>query len=221
MTAADRVRAFLNEHANHAFCDDCLSTALKIAPRQAVQQITSSLGKHFPFKREQRQCTRCKNMKLSIGSQSERSSSTSEMMPLIDHNSTSAPSPLPKIPDSIFSEDQVKKALERWLSAQGWSLEIAWAKARGIDIHAKRNNERWIIEAKGGGSLQPMRVNYFLGVLGETLQRMDDPDAAYSIALPDVKQFRGLWSRLPKLAKERTRITALFVSENGDVDQVT
>jgi len=29
-----------------------------------------------------------------------------------------------------------------------------------------------------------MRVNYFLGVLGETLQRMDDAQAKYSIALP-------------------------------------
>jgi hypothetical protein len=62
-----------------------------------------------------------------------------------------------------------------------------------------------------------MRLNYFLGVLGELLQRMDDDSARYSIALPDLPQFRGLWERLPRLAKSRTTVTALFVRENGSV----
>ena len=64
-----------------------------------------------------------------------------------------------------------------------------------------------------------MRVNYFLGVLSETLQRMDDPKAAYSIALSDLKQFRNLWTSLPLLAKQRTVITALFVRADGQVEQ--
>jgi hypothetical protein len=42
-----------------------------------------------------------------------------------------------------------------------------------------------------------MRVNYFLGVLGELLFRMNDAEAKYSIALPDVPQFRKLWSGVP------------------------
>jgi len=42
----------------------------------------------------------------------------------------------------------------------------------------------------------------------------------YSIALPDLPQFRGLWSRLPSLAKSRTQITALFVKASGEVDEV-
>jgi hypothetical protein len=100
------------------------------------------------------------------------------------------------------------------------NFDLAWAKTRGIDLHARRGEERWIIEVKGSGSLDPMRVNYFLGVLGETLQRMDDPKAAYSIALPDLKQFRNLWKRLPILAKQRTKITALFVKGDGHVQQV-
>lgn len=35
---------------------------------------------------------------------------------------------------------------------------------------------------------------------------MNDSEARYSIALPDLEQFRRLWERLPKLAKERTTI---------------
>jgi hypothetical protein len=62
-----------------------------------------------------------------------------------------------------------------------------------------------------------MRVNYFLAVLGEIQQRMDDGEARYSIAFPDMAQYRGLWERLPPLAKARTKVTALFVSANKQV----
>ena len=117
-----------------------------------------------------------------------------------------------------MSEDDVKRHVAQWLEADGWSARVAWGKGRGIDILAERGAERWIIEAKGCGSLQPMRVNYFIAMLGEILQRMDDPQARYSIAMPDLAQFRGLWNRLPRLAKERTQICALFVNGDGKVD---
>lgn len=116
------------------------------------------------------------------------------------------------------SEDAVKKHLKLWLEQQGWSVKVAWGKTRGVDIEATKSGSRWLIEVKGIGSLQPMRVNYFIGMLGETLQRMDDPKAAYSIALPDHPQYRGLWNRLPELAKKRTQITMLFVAPNGRVE---
>ena len=83
----------------------------------------------------------------------------------------------------IPSEDKVKRSLKAWLEASGWEVSVIWGRAHGIDLEAKRNGQRWIIEAKGCGSRNPMRVNYFLGILGELLQRMDDPDVRYSIAL--------------------------------------
>ena len=116
-----------------------------------------------------------------------------------------------------LSEDSLKKILEKWLIDQGWDTHIAWGRTQGIDIEAFRGNVRWVIEVKGRGSRNAMRVNYFLAVLGETLQRMNDPNARYSIALPDLDQFRSLWERLPSLAKKRTGISAIFVNEHGDV----
>lgn len=116
-----------------------------------------------------------------------------------------------------LAEDSLKQVVKDWLEADGWTTQVAWKGARGADIVARRGDETWIIEVKGRGSLQPMRVNYFLAILGETLQRMSDPSARYSIALPDLAQFRGLWERLPSLAKERTTISALFVSDTGIV----
>lgn len=63
-------------------------------------------------------------------------------------------------------------------------------------------------------------MNYFLSILGETLQRMEDPGASYSIALPDLPQFKRLWERLPNAAKARTGISALFVRADGDVTEI-
>lgn len=116
-----------------------------------------------------------------------------------------------------MSEDEVKAAVAAWLSSDGWRVDVRWGNARGIDIEARRGAERWVIEAKGCGSLQPMRVNYFLAMLGETLQRMDDPSARYSIALPDMPQYRGLWQRLPQLAKSRTTISLILVGLESEI----
>jgi hypothetical protein len=119
-----------------------------------------------------------------------------------------------------LSEDQVKAHVKSWLELDGWSVEVAWGKQRGVDLIAKRGAEIWLIEAKGCGSRPEMRVNYFIGMLGELLQRMSLPDARYSIALPDMQQFRRLWDRLPALARERTQITAIFVSTEGAITHV-
>ena len=134
---------------------------------------------------------------------------------------TKAPAvPSAKHGKNQLTEDVAKEILRLWLEKDRWSTDIAWGRVHGIDIEAKRGFERWVIEVKGIGSRSAMRVNYFLGMLGETLQRMDDEAAKYSIAVPDVAQFRGLWSRLPGVAKSRTTITALFVSDDGTVEEV-
>lgn len=128
-----------------------------------------------------------------------------------DGDSGAPPVPRAREPGPELSEDELKARLKDWLEAQEWDVKVAWGKTRGIDVDARRGRERWIIEAKGSGSYAPMRVNFFLGALGETLQRMDDPDAKYSLALPDLPQYRRLWERLPRLARSRTGISILWV----------
>lgn len=54
--------------------------------------------------------------------------------------------------DSL-SEDEVKHHLLRWLEADGWTVEVAWGKARGLDIAARRGEENWIIEVE---TLRPL-----------------------------------------------------------------
>jgi hypothetical protein len=130
------------------------------------------------------------------------------------------PRAAPKVGDEDLSEDRLKHHLREWLGASGWESKVAWGRERGIDIRAVREDETWVIEVKGIGSRPEMRVNYFVGILGETLQRMEDPKAKYSISLPDVPQYRRLWDRLPTLAKQRTRISVLFVNAEGVVTEV-
>lgn len=119
-----------------------------------------------------------------------------------------------------LSEDILKKHLQSWLEQQGWETSVAWGKKPGVDILGTKNGNFWAIEVKGIGSRNAMRVNYFLAILGETLQRMKDENAKYSIALPDIQQYRNLWSRLPVLAKKRTGITMLFIDHTGHICEV-
>lgn len=107
-----------------------------------------------------------------------------------------------------LAEDDVKRAMQAVLIQDGWQVDVRWGRAQGIDIEARRGAERLVLEAKGEGSLQPMRVNYFVGALGELLQRMDSPDAFYGLALPAHRQFAGLVTRLP--SRVRTRLNLRF-----------
>ena len=117
------------------------------------------------------------------------------------------------------SEDQVQQTLATYVRSQGWTIRhLAQGRSPGVDIEAECGGQRWLIEVKGIGSRPEMRHNYFLNVLGQILCRMDDPAAKYSIAFPDTRQFRRLWSRFPAEAKSRTQITALFVSQ-ADIEE--
>lgn len=118
-----------------------------------------------------------------------------------------------------ITEDQVKAALKDHLEADGWTVTVAWGRERRTDIDARREGQRVVIEAKGEAPAGPQQVNYFLGALGELVQRMDDSTATYGVALPDHRQYRGLVDRLPSLARERLGPRAWFVDGDGTVTE--
>jgi hypothetical protein len=104
-----------------------------------------------------------------------------------------------------ITEDEVKEAVRAHLSVRGFDVAVAWGRVRGIDIDVRHvDGRRYIIEAKAEvGKNGAQQVNYFIGMLGELVQRMDDPNASYGIALPANRQYRGLVDRLPAPAKDR------------------
>lgn len=120
-----------------------------------------------------------------------------------------------------LTEDEVKAAVKAQLEAEEWTVRVAWGRERGIDIEARRAGERLLIEAKGEAPPGPQQVNYFLGALGELVQRMDDPTARYGLALPGHRQYRGLVERLPRVARDRLHLVVYFVGRDGDHAVVT
>lgn len=121
---------------------------------------------------------------------------------------------------SLTSEDEVKESVRSWLTEQGFA--VAMGRERGIDIDARhRDGRRWVIEAKGAVASDQQQGNYFLGAIGELLQRMADPNATYALALPNNRRYRGLVRRLPALARQRIGLVVLWVDKEPGRTRVT
>lgn len=121
----------------------------------------------------------------------------------------------------MLAEDEVKKAVSYHLRTQGYAVEVAWGHHPGVDIEANRSGDRILVEAKGEVALNPQQHNYFVGALGELVQRLADPDARYGLALPDNKQYRNLVKKLPPLARQRLDLVVYFVSRTESGYAVT
>lgn len=111
----------------------------------------------------------------------------------------SAPAPPPQaLASGPLTEDAVKEAVRVHLEAGGHEVTVAWGRAHGVDVEAIGPEGRVVIEAKGDAPSQQQQTNYFIGALGELVQRMSDPNATYGLALPDVRVSRALVGRLPE-----------------------
>ena len=119
---------------------------------------------------------------------------------------------IPSGGSGLLSEDEVKAAVKAHLERGGWTVQVAWGRERGVDIRATRDGETLLIEAKGEAANPPQQVNYFIGALGELVQRMNDPQATYGLALPENRQYQGLVGRLPAMARERLNLVVYFVN---------
>jgi hypothetical protein len=185
--------------------DDVLARRLGVGHRQAVNQAArrlEALGRLRRFTGPDRKIVNA--------------------LPDSPAQQTSEPTPPPVVPGGDdhrrITEDEVKEAVRAYLSAGGFDVAVAWDRVRGIDIDARHpDGRRYLIEAKAEvGKSGPQQVIYFVGMLGELVQRMDDAQASYGIALPDNRQYRRLVNRLPAPARERLRLAVFWVSREGD-----
>ncbi len=130
----------------------------------------------------------------------------------------------------FLNEDKVKEYVEQWLkNEKGYKkVDVNYGRKQGIDIkaYAQENIGEWVIEVKGSGNNKkkyPQNArynNYFIGVLGELLQRMDKKDSKYSIALPLYHKYERLWKELPLEAKTRLKLSIIFVNDKGNCELV-
>jgi hypothetical protein len=172
--------------------DDELAALLK-KPRQAINQAGHALESEGQLVR-----------RASFGSKIQNVLTGSAPLP-----PQKAPRPAPG--DGLLQEDEVKAAVRDHLEAQGYDVDVAWGHERGIDIEARRPGDRILIEAKGEVLSDQQQGNYFIGALGELVQRLADPNARYGLALPDNRRYRGLVQRLPALARQRLNLVVYMV----------
>lgn len=204
MTLKEQIVELLLDHPGLSDREITNRIAGKTALQQPVNAACKDLERRGQIMRRKREDGRIGNYLSDV------------IPPIQDPSPIGSPSDEPD-----QTEDGIKRALESWLKAQGWTLKIAWASTHGVDIEATKGGEpRWLIEVKGCGSRPQMRANYFQAILGQIMQRMSDPTAKYSIALPDLSDFRGLWKRLPDAAKTQTGVSALFVRADGAVTEL-
>ena len=57
-----------------------------------------------------------------------------------------------------LTEDELKVAVKSHLEVKRWTVQVAWERERGIDIHSSRNAERLVIEAKGEVANPPEQI---------------------------------------------------------------
>lgn len=191
MGTAERILAEL-ERARRPLADAELAEVLGLR-HQAVNQTCRSLERLGRIRRLQTVGAPIRNVLVQV--------------PARD----AAERPAPTASAGLLTEDEVKAAVKEDLVARGYDVEVAWGRSPGVDIVARCNDGRLMLEAKGEAANPPQQVNYFLGAIGELVQRLDDPDAHYGLALPDHRQYRGLVSRLPRLAWTRLQLVVLFV----------
>jgi Winged helix-turn-helix DNA-binding len=221
-THKQRILEYLAQHPQGAD-DDQLAELLAISPRQTVNRMCRELE-------DDGLVVRMAGSSGKIVNQSARSAHAS------------SPSPQPASPASLITvigplitlrtdeaarqfaydgeidlkEKQVSRAVKAALEADDWQVTVKEGHAHGIDLDAHRGAARLILEARGEGWRSQMRDNYFVGALGQLLQRMDTDEVSYGLALPAHRKFVRLALSLPQLVRMRLALRFYLVRPAED-----
>lgn len=114
--------------------------------------------------------------------------------------------------DEFPSEAFVQKSVERYFKNQGFSI---LEKIPYLDVHAKKEDEEWRVECKGKTSVIGLDLDTGIG---QILRRMNDENANYAVAIPDIPGFRNATARLPKRVRRILNLHWIWVKENGEVE---
>jgi len=110
------------------------------------------------------------------------------------------------------NEGFVQQAIEKHFLESGFR-PLNGRYADLICTHEK-TREKWVVEAKG--ETTSIGLDFRTG-LGQLLQRMDDPDVNYAIALPDIPQFNKQYKMLPTRVRQLLNLHILLVNVKGNV----
>lgn len=209
--------------------DDQISAALKITPRQTVNQICRALATAGTVERRPNAGGKLANYPLGIGDTLPSGQAKEQQQ---------SSGPVDATTD-WFWEGNVTAIVANYLRENGWAI-ISQAdtgkRERGVDIHAARLAEELVIEVKGypsrgyrdpsrSGETKPTNPSlqaqhWFAHALLKALRMQSaHPTAQVAIALPDFPRYRSLFSETAS-ALDRLNIVTLFATESGQVDAI-
>jgi hypothetical protein len=123
-------------------------------------------------------------------------------------------------------EDDVKRAMETWLKAQGYSnVEARLGTRQGYDVEGKHptSGKRLVIECKGEATTGNQHSRSWSNVASAMLTSLNETEELENtndvgVAFPDTKEYRGRMSLLQAFCI-RQNIFVYWVTENGQVTQ--
>lgn len=213
--------------------DDEISAALRIRPRQTINQTCRALAKSGQIVRKPGQYGKiCNFPKLPAD---RRNPIAPQAAPAVDKSRSAHTGASPT--DDWFWEGNVVEAVGSFLESDGWVIRSkanTLIKERGIDLDAHRGSQRILVEAKGypskayrdprkAGQVKPTNPtlqagHWFAQALLKVVQlRSTEQHAIPVIALPDFPKYRSLYGSIqPALAL--LGIAVMFVDEGGNVE---
>ena len=112
-------------------------------------------------------------------------------------------------------EGFIQNTLESYFDKKGFIVEsIPYTDYAGIHMET---GEKWRIEAKGFTS--NVGLDFRTG-LGQLIQRMDDPNANYGIAIPNIPSYIRQVEQIRPWVRKKFELHVLVVSEEGDVQHL-
>lgn len=203
--------------------DDEISKALRISPRQAVNQICRSLEKAGAIQRKAGPSGKLVNYPVIANACKPAAKAVVQTQPTVVD-----------IPADWFWEGNVTDVLAVQLKELGWIIKSqadAGIKQRGLDLHAERNGIDLVIEVKGYPSTtyrDPRRSTekkptnptnqaqqwYSHALLKALRLKNSHPRSLVAMAFPDFPRYRALFDET-KTSLQKIGVGVFFVGEGG------
>ena len=112
-------------------------------------------------------------------------------------------------------EGFVQMAIEKYFKDRGYRI-IQEGYTDLVCVY-EETGRKWVVEAKG--KTTSIGLDFRTG-LGQLVQRMNNPEINYAIAVPKIDQFINQCSQLSKWVRTSLNIHLLFIDDQGKVQIV-